>query len=75
MRGGKVMMLVPSGTPDGDVFERRTYLGGELQLEDGRVLSFEIQDGAVGAQATLKSANERDRGVGLSSIPDVPGGV
>jgi hypothetical protein len=75
VRGGKVMLLVPSGTPDGDVFERRTFLGGELELEDGRVLSFEIQDGAVGAQAAVKSPDERDRGVGLSSIPDVPGGV
>ena len=75
VRGGKLMLLVPAGTPDGDVFERRTFLGGELELEDGRVLTFEIQDGAVGAQATLKSPDERDRGVGLSSIPDVPGGV
>ena len=39
------------------------------------MLSFEIQDGAVGAQASIKAAGERDRGVGLSSIPDVPGGV
>ena len=75
VRGGKLMLLVPSGTPDGDVFERRTFLGGELELEDGRVLSFEIQDGAVGAQATLKSPDESDRGSGLSSIPDVPGAV
>ena len=75
VRSGKVMLLVPSGTPDPDVFEQHTYLGGELELEDGRVLSFEIQDGAVGAQATIKPADEHDLGVGLSSIPDVPGGV
>ena len=75
VRGGKVMLVVPSGTPDPDVFEHHTYLGGELELEDGRVLSFEIQDGAVGAQASIKAAGERDRGAGLSSIPDVPGGV
>jgi hypothetical protein len=75
VRGGKVMLVVPAGTPDPDVFERHTYLGGELELEDGRVLSFEIQDGAVGAQASIKAAGERDRGAGLSSIPDVPGGV
>jgi hypothetical protein len=75
VRSGKIMLLVPSGTPDGDVFERRTFLGGELELEDGRVLSFEIQDGAVGAQANLRQADERDRGAGLSSIPDVPGAV
>jgi hypothetical protein len=75
VRGGKVMLVAPADTPDREVFDRRTFLGGELELEDGRVLSFEIEDGAVGAQATIKSGDERDRGVGLSSIPDVPGGV
>jgi hypothetical protein len=73
--GGKVQLVVPAGTPDGDVFDSHTFLGGELQLEDGRVLSFQIQDGAIGAQASVRQNNERDRGVGLSSIPDVPGGV
>jgi hypothetical protein len=75
VRGGKVQLLVPAGTPDDRVFESHTFLGGELELEDGRVLSFQINDGAVGAQAAVRSADERDRGVGLSSIPDVPGGV
>jgi len=75
VRGGKVQLLVPAGTLDDDVFEARTFLGGELVLEDGRVLSFQIQDGAIGAQAAVHKAVESDRGVGLSSIPDVPGGV
>ena len=75
VRGGKVQLVVPAGTPDGEVFDARTFLGGELVLEDGRVLSFLIQDGAIGAQATLRGAHEEDRGAGLSSIPDVPGGV
>ena len=75
VRGGKVQMVVPAGTPDGDVYEHHTFLGGELELEDGRVLSFQIQDGAVGAQASVVERPEKDRGVGLSSIPDVPGGV
>jgi hypothetical protein len=75
VRGGKVQLLVPAGTPDDDVFESHSFLGGELELEDGRVLSFQIQDGAVGAQAALREGAENDRGVGLSSIPDVPGGV
>jgi hypothetical protein len=74
VRGGKVQLLVPAGTPDDEVVDAHTFLGGELELEDGRVLSFQIQDGAVGAQAAVH-AEERDRGVGLSSIPDVPGGV
>ena len=75
VRGGKVQMIVPAGTADPDVYDAHTFLGGELELEDGRVLSFTIEDGAVGAQANVHSRNERDRGVGLSSIPDVPGGV
>lgn len=72
--GGKVQLVVPAGTPDGGVFDAHTFLGGELELEDGRVLSFQIQDGAVGAQASIVSA-QNDRGSGLSSIPDVPSGV
>jgi hypothetical protein len=75
VRGGKVQLVVPAGTADGDVFEAHTFLGGELQLEDGRVLTFQIQDGAVGAQAAVIEGDQSDRGVGLSSIPDVPGGV
>lgn len=73
--GGKIMLVVPAGTPDDQVFEKESFVGGELELEDGRILSFEIQGGAVGAQATVKPASEQDRGAGLSSIPDVPGGV
>lgn len=75
VRGGKVQVVVPAGTADGDVFEAQRTLGGELELEDGRVLSFTIEDGAVGAQASVHEKSEQDRGVGLSSIPDVPGGV
>jgi hypothetical protein len=75
VRGGKVQLLVPAGTPDDKVFDAQRFLGGELELEDGRVLSFQIQDGAVGAQAAVHANDQSDRGVGLSSIPDVPGGV
>jgi len=73
--GGKVQLVVPAGTPDGAIFDAYTVLGGELELEDGRVLTFQIQDGAVGAQVAVLADDEHDRGVGLSSIPDVPGGV
>jgi hypothetical protein len=75
VRGGKVQLVVPAGTPDGEVFEAQRFLGGELELEDGRMLSLQIQDGAVGAQASFVSADQNDRGSGLSSIPDVPSGV
>lgn len=78
VRGGKVQMVVPAGTPDGEVFEHHAFLGGELELEDGRVLSFQIQDGAVGAQASIlprDSGGKAERSEGLSSIPDVPSGA
>lgn len=74
VRSGKVMLVVPAGTGDDALFDKRSFLGGEIELENGKILSFEIQGGAVGAQATIKEP-ERDRGVGLSSIPDIPGGV
>ena len=69
VRGGKVQLLVPAGTADDDVFDAHTFLGGELELEDGRVLTFQIQDGAVGAQAAVRNESERDRGVGCSPLP------
>ena len=75
VRGGKIQLLVPAGTADSDVYEARSFIGGELELEDGQILSFTIEDGAVGAQASVHEPNQQDRGVGLSSIPDVPGGV
>jgi hypothetical protein len=75
VRGGMIQLLVPAGTPDSEVFGAHTFLGGELELEDGRVLSFQIQDGAIGAQASVLPGDQSDRGSGLSSIPDVPGGV
>jgi hypothetical protein len=75
VRGGKILVVVPAGTPDAELLNKHTFLGGELELEDGRILSFQIQDGAVGATATVRAASERDRGVGLSSIPDVPSGI
>jgi hypothetical protein len=75
VRSGKVMLVVPSGTPDNEIGQAMSFTGGELELEDGRVLSFEIHDGSVGAQVTIKDHDERDRGIGLSSIPDIPSGV
>ena len=75
IKGGKIMLVVPAGTPDEQVFEERTFVGGDVVLENGKILSFQIQGGAVGAQATVRAHGESDRGVGLSSLPDIPGGV
>jgi hypothetical protein len=81
VRGGRAMVTVPAGTPDDQVLQNQGYLSGELTLEDGRTLTFEIQDGAVGAQwnvlkdqpARSADAPNRDN-VGLSTI-EPPGGV
>ncbi len=76
VKGGKLQLVVPAATADDKIFDTYTFLGGELQLEDGRVLTFQIQGGAVGAQvAAVLAEDGHDRGVGLSSIPGVPGGV
>jgi len=80
LQGGRVMLTVPATTPDDQVLEHRGYLTGELILEDGHRLSFEIQDGAVGAQwnvltgETVKGAAEPAENVGLSTL-EPPGGV
>ncbi len=73
IRGGRLLTTVDHTTPDDAVLERHGYLSGELLLEDGRRLSFEIQDGAVGAQWSV-TEREQEHFVGLSAI-DTPGGV
>jgi hypothetical protein len=75
VRGGKLMIVVPAGTPDEQIFDAASNLGGELVLENGLRLSFEIKDEAVGAQFSATRAQQDDDHGGLSSIPDVPGGA
>ncbi len=75
VRGGKLMIVVPAGTPDEEIFDAATTLGGELVLENGLRLSFEIQGDAVGAQHSVTRSQQDDDHGGLSSIPDVPGGA
>ena len=81
VRQGRIVVTVPAMTRMHKVFEQQGYLSGELTLEDGRTLTFEIQDGAEGAQwnvlsgQDIKSASEpTHEGVGLSTI-EAPGGV
>jgi hypothetical protein len=74
--GGKLMIVVPAMTPDGELFDKASTLGGELVLENGLRFSFEINGDAVGAQfAATRTPPESDTQEGLSSLPDVPGGV
>ncbi len=73
---GKLMVVVPAGTPDDQIFDDASNLGGELVLENGLRLSFEIKDEAVGAQFSATRDRQRsDDHEGLSSLPDVPGGA
>jgi hypothetical protein len=75
LAGGKLMLVVPAGTPDERIFEAATMLGGELTLEDGRRLSFEIQGDAVGARFAVTEEQAQEEHQGLSSLGDIPGGV
>ena len=74
---GKLMVVVPAGTPDEQIFDSASTLGGELVLENGLCLSFEIKDGATGAQfaAVERGEQGKDSHEGLSSLPNVPGGA
>jgi hypothetical protein len=73
---GKVQIVVPATTPDGEIFEAASIVGGELLLENGVCLSFEINGDAVGAQYSATADGKRaDTHEGLSSLPDVPGGA
>jgi hypothetical protein len=71
---GRVMVVVPAGTPDAETFAQQQRVLGELRLEDGTTLSFTIEDGATGAYigtTRSDSAKESRDHDGLSSI-DVP---
>ena len=75
VRGGKLMVVVPAGTPDDEIFDAATNLGGELVLENGMRFSFTLEDAAVGAQYSATRNQEDDTHVGLSSLPNVPSGT
>lgn len=75
VRGGKLMVVVPAGTPDDRIFEAARNLGGELVLENGLRFSFTVENEAVGAQFSASRAPQNDSNEGLSSIPDVPSGT
>lgn len=70
VRGGEVTVVVPAGTPDEQVLAKAGTLRGVLHLENERVLSFEIQEGAIGAYfedepADLHRRREESGGVGM----------
>jgi hypothetical protein len=76
IRSGKLMVVVPAGTPDEQIFDAATSLGGEMVLENGMRFSFTLEDAAVGAQfSATRNAEREDTNEGLSSLPNVPSGT
>ena len=73
VRGGEIVVVVPEGTPDGQVLDGPSIVRGALRLENERVLNFEIHDGATGAffedeSVELHRRRQETGSVGLSSI-------
>src|ERR1700716_4309310 len=73
VRGGEVVLVLPAGTSEEHAVQHASMLRGSLRLETGRVLTFEIHDGAVGAFFEDESAelfDQRDMtpGDGLSTV-------
>ena len=76
IRGGQLTVVVVPGTEDDRIFESPKRLGGQLVLEDGRTLSFEIEGEAIGALFSAGHVGEQaDTHPGLSALPNVPGGA
>jgi len=68
---GRVLVVVPAGTPDDQIYDLQERVLGELRLEDGTILSFTIEDGATGAQVGTTHATgtrEAQHHEGLSSL-------
>src|ERR1700682_3641429 len=77
VRGGEVVLVLPAGTAEDRAVHAASMLRGSLRLETGRVLTFEIHDGAVGAFFEDESAELFDRregtpADGLSSVSTKP---
>jgi len=73
VRGGEIVLVLPAGTPEMRAVAAASILRGSLRLETGRVLTFEIHDGAVGAfyedePAELFDRREASPADGLSSV-------
>src|SRR3989475_11687410 len=77
VRGGEIVLVLPAGTPETHAVESASTVRGSLRLETGRVLTFEIHDGAVGAffedePGELFDRREQAPGDGLSSVSTKP---
>src|SRR5438477_642299 len=75
--GGEIVLVLPAGTPETRAVEAASTVRGSLRLETGRVMTFEIHDGAVGAffedePAELFDRREATPADGLSSVSSRP---
>src|SRR5438552_18788660 len=73
VRGGEIVLVLPAGTSEDHAVQSASTVRGSLRLETGRVLTFEIHDGAVGAffedeSAELFDRRESSSAEGLSSV-------
>lgn len=76
VKAGTLLLVVPAGTPDDQIFQAARRVGGQLVLENGLETSFEIEDGATGAQfSATPQGDQADTHPDLSAIPNVPGGA
>src|SRR5579859_5665202 len=79
VRGGEIVLVLPAGTPEKRAVEAASTVRGSLRLETGRVMTFEIHDGAVGAffedePSELFDRREATPADGLSSVSSRPVG-
>jgi CBS domain-containing protein len=77
VRGGEIVLVLPAGTPESRAVQAASTVRGSLRLENGRVMTFEIQDGAVGAffedePSELFDRREATPAEGLSSVGTRP---
>src|SRR5215212_11374045 len=73
VRGGEVVVVVPTGTLEEAAVDAAGVIRGALRLENERVLTFEIREGATGAffedeSAQLHGRRQDSGAEGLSAI-------
>ena len=73
VRGGEIVAVVPAGTPEEGAIGQASIIRGTVRLENERVLTFEIHEGADSAffedeSARLYRRRQESGSVGLSTI-------
>ncbi len=61
VRGGELVVVVPAGTPEDGAVSAASVIRGALRLENERVLTFEIHEGATSAYFEDESARLHQR--------------